>query len=102
MRPVWMQLLGRDVFDTDEARHASQRKEAMAEVAENIKALGDQLAGLTIKQAVDLKDYLKETYNIEPAAGGVVMAGGGGAGAAAAAPVEEAKSTFDVVLKAAG
>ncbi len=73
----------------------------MAEVADNIKALGDQLAGLTIKQAVDLKDYLKEAYNIEPAAGGVVMAGGGG-GAAAAAPVEEAKSTFDVVLKAAG
>ena len=74
----------------------------MAEVADNIKALGDQLAGLTIKQAVDLKDYLKEAYNIEPAAGGVVMAGGGGGGGAAAAPVEEAKSTFDVVLKAAG
>jgi large subunit ribosomal protein L7/L12 len=73
----------------------------MAEVADNIKSLGDQLAGLTLKQAVDLADYLKETYKIEPAAGGVVMAGGGG-GAAAAAPVEEAKSTFDVVLKAAG
>src|SRR3954452_15822905 len=73
----------------------------MAEVAEDIKSLGDQLAGLTLKQAVDLADYLKETYKIEPAAGGVVMAAGGG-GAAAAAPVEEAKSTFDVVLKAAG
>src|SRR3954454_3137837 len=73
----------------------------MAEVAEDIKTLGDKLAGLTLKQAVDLADYLKETYKIEPAAGGVVMAGGGGGGAAAA-PVEEAKSTFDVVLKAAG
>ena len=72
----------------------------MAEVAEDIKTLGDKLAGLTLKQAVDLADYLKETYKIEPAAGGVMMAGGGGA----AAPVEkeEAKSTFDVVLKAAG
>ncbi len=72
----------------------------MAEVAEDIKTLGDKLAGLTLKQAVDLADYLKETYKIEPAAGGVMMGGGGGA----AAPVEkeEAKSTFDVVLKAAG
>jgi large subunit ribosomal protein L7/L12 len=73
----------------------------MAEVAEDIKTLGDKLAGLTLKQAVDLADYLKEAYKIEPAAGGVMMAGGGG-GAGAAAPVEEAKSTFDVVLKAAG
>jgi len=74
----------------------------MAEVAEDIKSLGDKLAGLTLKQAVDLADYLKETYKIEPAAGGVVMAAGGAGGAAAAAPAEEAKSTFDVVLKAAG
>ena len=73
----------------------------MAEVAEDIKTLGDKLAGLTLKQAVDLADYLKETYKIEPAAGGVVMAGGGGGGAAPAEK-EEAKSTFDVVLKSAG
>jgi len=73
----------------------------MAEVAEDIKTLGDKLAGLTLKQAVDLADYLKETYKIEPAAGGVVMAAGGPA-AGGPAPVEEAKSTFDVVLKAAG
>ena len=72
----------------------------MAEVADNIKSLGDQLAGLTLKQAVDLADYLKETYKIEPAAGGVVMAGP--AAGAPAAEKEEAKSTFDVVLKAAG
>ena len=73
----------------------------MAEVAEDIKTLGDKLAGLTLKQAVDLADYLKETYKIEPAAGGVVMAGGGGGGAAPAEK-EEAKSTFDVVLKSGG
>ena len=73
----------------------------MAEVAEDIKTLGDKLAGLTLKQAVDLADYLKDAYKIEPAAGGVMMAGGGG-GAAAPAEKEEAKSTFDVVLKAAG
>ena len=75
----------------------------MAEVASDIKDLGDRLSGLTIKQAVDLAGYLKEAYGIEPAAGGVVMAGGGGGGGgAAAAEKEEAKSTFDVVLKAAG
>ena len=73
----------------------------MAEVAEDIKTLGDKLASLTLKQAVDLTEYLKDTYKIEPAAGGVVMAGGGG-GAAAPAEKEEEKSTFDVVLKAAG
>ena len=73
----------------------------MAEVAAEIKELGDKLAGLTLKQAVELTDYLKEAHGIEPAAGGaVVMAGGPAAGGAAEAAEE--KSTFDVVLKAAG
>jgi len=75
----------------------------MAEATAEIKELGDKIVGLTLKQAVDLAAYLKDTYQIEPAAGGAVMvAGGGGGGAAAAAPVEEAKSTFDVHLKTAG
>jgi large subunit ribosomal protein L7/L12 len=74
----------------------------MAEVADDIKQLGDKIVGLTLKQAVDLAAYLKDTYNIEPAAGGAVVMAGGGGGGAAAAPVEEAKTTFDVVLKAAG
>lgn len=65
-----------------------------------ISKLGDELAGLTLKEAVDLGDYMKETYGIEAAAGGaVVMAGGGDAGGAAA---EEEKSSFDVVIKSAG
>ena len=74
----------------------------MAEVADDIKQLGDKIVGLTLKQAVDLAGYLKDTYDIEPAAGGAVMMAGPMAGGGAAAPVEEAKSTFDVVLKAAG
>lgn len=67
-----------------------------------IKELGDQLAGLTLKQAVDLGEYMKVTYGIEAAAGGAVMmaAGPGGGAAAAAAPVE--KTEFDVILKNAG
>ena len=74
----------------------------MAEFAADIKELGDKLAGLTLKQAVEVAEYLKETYKIEAAAGGaVMMAAPGAGGGAAAAPAEE-KTTFDVVLKNAG
>ena len=69
------------------------------EVAANIKTLGDQLAGLSLKDAVDLGKYMKEAYGIEAAAGGGVMMAA--APAAAAAKAEE-KTSFDVVLKAAG
>ena len=75
----------------------------MAEVTADLKEIGDRLAGLTLKQAVDLAEYLKETYKIEAAAGGVVMAGGGGGGGGGGAKEEDApKTTFDVVLKASG
>ena len=70
----------------------------MAEAA--IAELGDKLVGLTLKEAVELGDYLKETYNIEPAAGGVMMAAGGGGGGGEEAAEE--KTEFDVILKAAG
>lgn len=70
---------------------------ATVEVSAEIKELGDKLSGLTLKQAVELKDYLKDAYGIEPAAGGgVVMAAG------PAAEAEEEKSSFDVVLKGFG
>jgi len=76
----------------------------MAEVSEKVKRLADEVVGLTLKEAVEFNSYLKDTYGIEPAAGGVVMAAGpgGGGGGGGAAPAEEAKSTFDVVLKASG
>lgn len=65
----------------------------------DIKALGDQLVELTVKEVTELASYLKETYGIEPAAAAVAApAGGAGGGAAAAAE----KTNFDVVLKAAG
>src|SRR5438132_13416377 len=73
----------------------------MAEVAADIKELGDKIVGLTLKQAVDLATYLKEAHGIEPTAGGAVMMAGPGA-AAAPAEKEEEKSTFDVVLKGGG
>src|SRR5687768_9920590 len=70
---------------------------ATAEVSSEIKGLGDQLASLTLKQAVELKDYLKSAYGIEPAAGAVMMAG-----PAAAVEEKEEKTSFDVVLKSFG
>jgi len=68
----------------------------MAEFAADVTDLGDKIAALTIVKAVELKEYLKEKYKIEPAAGGVVMAGGGGGGEAAAKPAEQTE--FTVIL----
>jgi large subunit ribosomal protein L7/L12 len=65
-------------------------------VAPEISSLGDKIAQLTIVQAVALKDYLKDKYKIEPAAGGAVMAIA--PTAATAAPVE-AKTEFTVMLE---
>src|SRR6185436_10296301 len=65
----------------------------------DIKALGDQLVELSVKEVNELASYLKETHGIEPAAAAVAVAGpAAGGGAAAAAE----KTNFDVVLKAAG
>jgi large subunit ribosomal protein L7/L12 len=67
--------------------------------AADIMELGDKIAALTITKAVQLKEYLKEKYKIEPAAGGVVMAAGPGGGGGAAAPAEKVEQTeFTVVL----
>jgi len=65
----------------------------MSAVAE----LGDKISKLTIAEAVELKTYLKETYKIEPAAGGAMMAAAPAAGpvVAAAEPTE-----FNVILEA--
>lgn len=64
----------------------------------SVTELGDALAGLTLVQAVELKTYLKEKYQIEPAAGGVAMAAAPVAAAPAAAAAEVTE--FNVVLEA--
>ena len=72
-----------------------------AEFPAATKTLGDQIAGLTLKDAKILSDYLKDVYGIEPAAGGgVMMVAGGGGGAAAEAPAEQTE--FTVVLESFG
>ncbi|MFT4735065.1 MAG: large subunit ribosomal protein L7/L12, partial [Arcticibacterium sp.] len=64
----------------------------------DLKAFAEQLVNLTVKEVNELADILKDEYGIEPAAGGAVMVAGP---AAEEAAVEE-KTTFDVILKAAG
>jgi large subunit ribosomal protein L7/L12 len=64
----------------------------------DIKALAEQLVGLTVKEVQELADVLKADYGIEPAAAAVVVAAGEGGGAAAA----EEKTAFDVILKNGG
>jgi large subunit ribosomal protein L7/L12 len=67
----------------------------------DLKKLAEEIVGLTLLEAQELKTILKDEYGIEPAAGGaVMMAGPAGGGEAAAA--EEEKTEFDVILKAAG
>ena len=74
----------------------------MAEVAEDIKTLGDKIVGLTLKQAVELAGYLKDTHGIEPAAGGAVMMAAPGAGGGGAAAAAEEQTEFTVVLEGFG
>lgn len=64
----------------------------------DVKALAEQLVGLTVKEVQELADVLKADYGIEPAAAAVVVAAGDGGGAAAA----EEKTSFDVILKNGG
>ena len=68
--------------------------------SDDIQSIGDQIANLTLKQAVELGGYLKDKYGIEAAAGGVIMDNGPG-GPVAVEPEPE-KTTFDIMLVAAG
>jgi large subunit ribosomal protein L7/L12 len=74
---------------------------AVAEFSALTKELGDKIVQLTLKEAKELSDYLKDVHGIEPAAGGgaIMMAApaDGGAGAEAAVQTE-----FDVVLESFG
>jgi large subunit ribosomal protein L7/L12 len=67
----------------------------------DLKKLAEEIVGLTLLEAQELKTILKDEYGIEPAAGGAVMMAGPAGGDAGAA-AEEEKTEFDVVLKNAG
>jgi large subunit ribosomal protein L7/L12 len=66
----------------------------------DLKKLSEQIVGLTLLEAAELKKILKDEYGIEPAVGGAVMMAGAGGGDAAGA-VEE-QTEFDVILASAG
>ncbi|MEL6219566.1 MAG: 50S ribosomal protein L7/L12 [Pseudomonadota bacterium] len=67
-----------------------------------IEDLAENLVGLTLLEAAELKNLLKDKYGIEPAAGAVAVAAMPGAGGGDAGAAEEEKTEFDVILKSAG
>ena len=75
---------------------------ATVEVSAEIQSLGDQLADLSLKEAKELSDYLKDSYGIEPAAGGGVVVAAGGAGGAGDDGAAAEQTEFDVVLNGFG
>lgn len=75
---------------------AAEAKEFAAE----IKDIGDKIVGLSLLQAQELTDYLKDEYGIEPASGGGMMVAAAPADGGGEAAAE--KTEFDVVIKAAG
>ena len=71
----------------------------------DLKKIAEEISKLTLVDAVELKNILKDEYGIEPAAGGAVMVAGaaaGGPGGADGAAGGDEKSEFNVILKAAG
>ncbi|RBI82585.1 50S ribosomal protein L7/L12 [Rhodosalinus halophilus] len=67
----------------------------------DLKKLAEEIVNLTLLEAQELKQILKDEYDIEPAAGGAVMMAGPAEGAAGGA-AEEEQTEFDVILKSAG
>ena len=67
----------------------------------DIKKLAEEIVGLTLIEAVELKNILKDEHGIEPAAGGAVMMAGPAASGEAGASAED-KTEFDVILKSFG
>jgi large subunit ribosomal protein L7/L12 len=82
----------------EQVKEATEAKE-VRKWSKEAKTLGDKIVGLTLMQAKELGDYLKEEHGIEPAASGAVMVAGG---AAPDQVEEEEKTSFDVILKSFG
>ena len=84
----------------EEEKQKVQKEEGTKKWNADIKKLGDKIVGLTLMQAKELGDYLKEEHGIEPAAGGAVMMAG--PAASGQAEEKEEKTVFDVILKEFG
>ncbi len=81
---------------SEETKQATEKK-----WNSDIKAIGDKIVALTLMQAKELGDYLKEEYGIEPAAGGAIMMAGPAAALGGAEEAKE-KTSFNVILKEFG
>jgi len=68
----------------------------------DLKKLAEEIVGLTLLEAQELKTILKDEYGIEPAAGGAVMVAGAAGGDAGGEGGGEEQTEFDVILKSAG
>ena len=92
----------KEAEETKEAKEAKKapKDEKGKKWGSEIKKLGDKIVGLTLMQAKELGDYLKDEHGIEPAAGGAVMMAG--PAAQGQAEQEEEKTSFDVILKEFG
>ena len=88
-----------EVKEAKEVKKPKEAKEAK-KWSSAISKLGDKIVGLTLMQAKELGDYLKDEYGIEPAAGGAVMVAG--PAAEGQAEEKEEKTSFDVILKEFG
>ncbi len=75
---------------------------ATATIDDELKGIGDKIAGLTLKQAKELSDYIKDEYGIEPAAGGGVVMAAPGAGGADGGGEAAEQTEFDVVMTGFG
>ncbi len=90
----------KEVKEDKKTKEAPEGK-ATKKWSSDIRKLGDKIIGLTLMQAKELGDYLKDEYGIEPSAGAVMVAGPAAAAAEGAEQAEE-KTSFDVILKEFG
>jgi len=95
--PLHIGLYNLGVFLMSDENTTTEAKSFDKKIAQ----MGDDIASLTLKEAVDLADYMKETYSIEPASGGAVMMAAGPGGGDDGSEADE-QTEFDVVLEAVG
>jgi len=88
--------------DVAEPTTEAAAPEAAISFSDQTKDLGEKIIGLTLKEAKELSDYLKDVHGIEPAAGGGVVMAAPGAGGEAGAEAAEEQTEFDVVLESFG
>jgi len=97
--------MAEEAVETKDEAKSETKDEAKGEPkkwGKEIKTLGDKIVKLTLMQAKELVDYLKDEYGIEPASAGAVMVAGAGAVGGEAAAAQEEKTSFDVMLKEIG